>query len=60
MAVLDQNGQVLGQLRTGRHRQPEGRGPTHRGRPHGSGHHAGRTPEEDHEQYTGHASAVFG
>lgn len=60
MAVLHQDGQVLGQLRTGRHREPEGRGPTDGGRPDGAGHHAGRPSEEDHEQHTGHASAVFG
>lgn len=60
MAVLDQNGPVPGQLRTGRHRGPEGRGPSHGSRPHGPGHHAGRPPKEDHEQHPSHASAVFG
>lgn len=60
MAVLGQNGPIPGQLRTGRHRQPEGRGPADGRRPDGAGHHAGRPPEENYEQHTGHAGAVFG
>lgn len=60
MAVLDQDGQVPGQLRTGRHRGPESGGPTDGSRLDGAGHHTGRPPEENHEQHTGHASAVFG
>lgn len=60
VAVLDQDGQVPGQLRTGGHREPEGGGPAYGSRPHGAGHHAGRPPEEDHEQHPGHAGAVLG
>lgn len=60
VAVLDQNGPVPGQFRTGRHRQPEGRGPADGRRPDGAGHHAGRPSEKNYEQHTGHAGAVFG
>lgn len=60
MAVLDQDGSVLGQLRTGGHREPEGGGPADGSRPDGARHHAGRPPEENHEQHPGHAGAVLG
>jgi len=60
MAVLDQDGPVLGQLRTGGHRRAEGRGPIDGSRPDRAGHHAGRPPEEDHEQHPGDAGAVLG
>lgn len=60
VAVLDKDGQVPGQLRTGGYREPEGGSPTDCGRPDGAGHHAGRPPEEDHEQHPGHAGAVLG
>jgi len=60
MAVLDKDGQVPGQLRAGGHREPESGGQTDGGRSDGAGHHAGRPPEEDHEQHPGHAGAVLG
>jgi len=60
VAVLDQDGSVLGQLRTGGHREPKGGGPADGSRPDGARHHAGRPPEEDHEQHPGHAGAVLG
>lgn len=59
MAVFNQNGQVSGQLRASRHRWTEGRSPADGCRPNNARHHAGRPPEEDHEQHPGHASTVF-
>lgn len=57
--MFNQDGQVPGQLRTSRHRGTEGRSPADGCRPDGARHHAGRPPEEDHEQHPEHAGAVF-